>query len=103
MLGTLPDGFSSGLNESGKQWVRPVGSGLKLGMILDSNHERMTTDFSRFNQIAVWRDSTDDESRVFQGLPIGVIELEAVPMSFIHYSVAVCGLCEGVFKRLTWI
>ena len=102
-MGALPDGFSSGLDESGKQWVRPVGPGLKFRMVLDSDHKRMVTNFSRFNQIAVWGDSSNDEARVFQGLPISVVELEAVPVSFIHHAVAVCGLCEGVFQWLTWV
>ena len=102
-MGALPDSFSSCLNESGKQWVRPVGSGLKFGVVLDSKHKGMVANFSRFNQIAVWGDSSYDEPGVFQGLTIGVIELEAVPMSFIHYSVTICSLGEGVFQRLTWI
>ena len=49
-LSTFPDGFSSICDEIPKERMRPIGARPEFGMILRSDHERVTNDFRNFNQ-----------------------------------------------------
>ena len=77
----FPDGLSGSAHEFGKQRMRPSGPGEELRMKLDANHERVAADLPGLNQIAIGGDAADYQSRVLQHLPVGVVQLETMPVA----------------------
>jgi hypothetical protein len=52
----------------------------------------MVGNFTNLYQMAFWRDAAADQTGIFKLLPVLVIELIAVPVSFVNY---LCPISRG--------
>ena len=64
-LTALPDGLFRSPDELTIQGMWPIGPGFKFRMVLGANHEWMVFHFAGFDQVAIGRQPTDDQSGTF--------------------------------------
>ena len=85
----MVDVVVGGGDETFKQGVWLVGLALKLGMELARNEERVVFQFDHFDQLAVRRQTAENEAGALELLAISIVELVSVAMPFVHDKCAV--------------
>src|ERR1700682_163251 len=78
-----------GRDEVPKEWMWTVRSRAEFRVELRGNEPRVVTQLDDFHQTVVGRCAREDHARLPHRLTVGVVELEAMPVSFVHDRLAI--------------